>query len=62
MVLDLDLFRSDKGGDPDAVCRNQEKRFKDVETVISEDMEWRRRHHQADNLNKVKNLCSKVDW
>ncbi|KAL9893605.1 seryl-tRNA synthetase [Glossina fuscipes fuscipes] len=63
MVLDLDLFRSDKGGDPDAVRRNQEKRFKDVglvETVISEDMEWRRRRHQADNLNKVKNLCSKV--
>uniref|UniRef100_A0A1A9W6M0 serine--tRNA ligase n=1 Tax=Glossina brevipalpis TaxID=37001 RepID=A0A1A9W6M0_9MUSC len=63
MVLDLDLFRNDKGGDPDAVRRNQERRFKDValvETVISQDTEWRRRRHQADNLNKVKNLCSKV--
>lgn len=63
MVLDLDLFRSDKGGNPDAIRKNQEKRFKDValvETVISQDAEWRQRRHRADNLNKVKNVCSKV--
>ncbi|XP_023296843.2 serine--tRNA ligase, cytoplasmic [Lucilia cuprina] len=63
MVLDLDLFRSDKGGNPDAVRKNQELRFKDVglvETVISQDTEWRQRRHRADNLNKVKNVCSKV--
>lgn len=38
MVLDLDSFRSDKGGDPNKVRTNQEKRFKDlnlVETVIA---------------------------
>ncbi|XP_037818984.1 serine--tRNA ligase, cytoplasmic [Lucilia sericata] len=63
MVLDLDLFRSDKGGNPDAIRKNQELRFKDVglvETVISQDTEWRQRRHRADNLNKVKNVCSKV--
>ncbi|KAM7363616.1 seryl-tRNA synthetase [Cochliomyia hominivorax] len=63
MVLDLDLFRSDKGGNPDAIRKNQELRFKDVglvETVISKDTEWRQRRHRADNLNKVKNVCSKV--
>lgn len=63
MVLDLDLFRSDKGGNPDAVRKNQELRFKDValvETVIGQDTEWRQRRHRADNLNKVKNVCSKV--
>lgn len=63
MVLDLDLFRTDKGGNPDAVRKNQELRFKDVglvETVISQDTEWRQRRHRADNLNKVKNVCSKV--
>lgn len=39
MVLDLDTFRADKGGDPDKVRKNQELRFKDlklVETVISQ--------------------------
>ncbi|TMW48179.1 hypothetical protein DOY81_006749 [Sarcophaga bullata] len=63
MVLDLDLFRSDKGGNPDAIRKNQELRFKDValvETVIAQDTEWRQRRHRADNLNKVKNVCSKV--
>ncbi|XP_068150494.1 serine--tRNA ligase, cytoplasmic [Drosophila tropicalis] len=63
MVLDLDLFRSDKGFNPDAVRDNQKKRFKDValvETVISKDSEWRQCRHRADNLNKVKNVCSKV--
>lgn len=63
MVLDLDLFRSDKGGNPDAIRKNQELRFKDValvETVIAQDSEWRQRRHRADNLNKVKNVCSKV--
>ena len=62
MVLDLDLFRSDKGGNPDAIRDNQKKRFKDlalVETVIQQDTEWRQRRHGADNLNKVKNVCSK---
>lgn len=62
MVLDLDLFRSDKGGDPDKIRKNQEKRFKDValvEAVIAQDTEWRQRRHRADNLNKVKNICSK---
>ncbi|EDX03561.1 GD22783 [Drosophila simulans] len=63
MVLDLDLFRSDKGGNPDLVRENQKKRFKDValvETVIAKDTEWRQCRHRADNLNKVKNVCSKV--
>lgn len=39
MVLDLESFRSDKGGDPNKVRTNQEKRFKDlnlVETVITQ--------------------------
>lgn len=39
MVLDLDLFRSDKGHDLNYVRENQKKRFKDVnlvETVISQ--------------------------
>uniref|UniRef100_A0A182QZF7 serine--tRNA ligase n=1 Tax=Anopheles farauti TaxID=69004 RepID=A0A182QZF7_9DIPT len=62
MVLDLDLFRSDKGHDPEKIRENQTKRFKDValvETVIEQDKEWRRCRFNMDNYNKLKNLCSK---
>lgn len=62
MVLDLDLFRSDKGHDPAKVRANQELRFKDValvEAVIEQDGEWRKCRFNADNFNKLKNLCSK---
>ncbi|XP_023669302.1 serine--tRNA ligase, cytoplasmic [Paramormyrops kingsleyae] len=63
MVLDLDLFRSDKGGDPEIVRETQAKRFKDVSLVdklVHADAEWRKCRFTADNLNKVKNLCSKA--
>ncbi|XP_046890400.1 serine--tRNA ligase, cytoplasmic [Hypomesus transpacificus] len=62
MVLDLDLFRTDKGGDPEVVRETQRKRFKDVTLVdklIEADTEWRKCRFTADNLNKAKNLCSK---
>lgn len=62
MVLDLDLFRVDKGGDPEKIRKNQEKRFKDptlVDRVVVADTKWRKLRHQADNWNKLKNLCSK---
>lgn len=63
MVLDIDLFRNDKGNDPEKIKENQRKRFKDVglvEAVIEKDKQWRQIRHQADNLNKLKNLCSKI--
>ncbi|XP_060930309.1 serine--tRNA ligase, cytoplasmic [Limanda limanda] len=62
MVLDLDLFRTDKGGDPEAVREIQRKRFKDVSLVdklVAADTEWRKCRFNSDNLNKMKNLCSK---
>lgn len=63
MVLDLDLFRADKGGNADKIRDNQRKRFKDiglVDTVVDKDATWRQLRHKADNFNKLKNLCSKV--
>ena len=45
MVLDLELFRADKGGCPDKIKENQSKRFKDVklvDTVIECDGRWRK--------------------
>ncbi|XP_061830006.1 serine--tRNA ligase, cytoplasmic [Nerophis lumbriciformis] len=62
MVLDLDLFRTDKGGDPEIIREVQRKRFKDVTLVdklVAADTEWRKCRFTADNLNKAKNLCSK---
>lgn len=62
MVLDLDLFRTDKGGNPDKLRENQQKRFKDVklvDTVVEKDIVWRQLRHKADNYNKLKNVCSK---
>ena len=62
MVLDLDLFRDFKGGDPDKMRKNQKDRFKNVElveTVIAEDDKWRKLRFQADAYNRSKNLCSK---
>ncbi|XP_076657266.1 seryl-tRNA synthetase [Halictus rubicundus] len=62
MVLDLDLFRKDKGFDPDKIRENQKNRFKDVnlvDLVIEKDKVWRQLRHKADNFNKLKNVCSK---
>ncbi|XP_031825415.1 seryl-tRNA synthetase [Nomia melanderi] len=62
MVLDLDLFRKDKGFDPDKIRENQKNRFKDVNlvnVVIEKDKIWRQLRHKADNFNKLKNVCSK---
>lgn len=44
MVLDVDLFRSDKGGNPDKIRDNQKKRFKDiglVDLIVENDLKWR---------------------
>ena len=45
MVLDIELFRADKGNDPFKVRENQAKRFKDVtlvDKVVEADDKWRR--------------------
>jgi hypothetical protein len=45
MVLSIDLFRPEKGGDPEKLRENQRKRFKDVKLVdeiVARDEEWRK--------------------
>ncbi|XP_078000963.1 serine--tRNA ligase, cytoplasmic-like [Glandiceps talaboti] len=62
MVLDLELFRTDKGGDPAKIKENQAKRYKDVtlvDNVVEADTKWRKLRYQADNWNKLKNSCSR---
>lgn len=44
MVLDIELFREEKGGDPQKIRQLQEKRFKSVklvDDVVENDALWR---------------------
>lgn len=62
MVLDLDLFRPDKGGDPERVRANVRKRFdneESVDKVMELDGQWRKFRWSLDQLNKAKNTISK---
>ena len=48
MVLDIELFRSEKGGDPQKIRDNQAKRFKDVglvDKIVEADQKWRKCRH-----------------
>ncbi|XP_065205154.1 serine--tRNA ligase, cytoplasmic [Planococcus citri] len=63
MGLDIELFRADKGGNPDLVRTSQKNRYKNVQLVdevIEADSEWRTLRHKTDNFNKLKNTCSKA--
>jgi seryl-tRNA synthetase len=45
MVLDIDLFREEKGGNPDIIRTSQRGRFADVniiDKVIEADRAWRK--------------------
>ena len=45
MVLDLDLYRADKGGNPEKIRENQSKRYKDttlVDQIVEADTKWRK--------------------
>jgi seryl-tRNA synthetase len=44
--MDINLFRKEKGGNPDLIRESQRRRYKPVELVdevISLDEEWRKR-------------------
>jgi|EP00670_Eutreptiella_braarudii_P003472 seryl-tRNA synthetase len=62
-MLDILLFRQDKGGNPDLVRESQRRRCKDVgvvDKVIELDNEWRKLTGKVDNLRKNAGLCSKA--
>ena len=63
MVLDLDLFRVDKGGDPALIRETQEKRFKDqwlVDQLVKADCEWRRCKYQELAVSLESLMASEV--
>jgi hypothetical protein len=62
MPLDINLFRADKGGDPDRIRESQRRRFASVEIVdeiIAKDNEWRQLTGDIDNLKKERNATQK---
>ncbi|KAJ3215610.1 Cytosolic seryl-tRNA synthetase [Dinochytrium kinnereticum] len=62
MGLDINLFRKDRGGDPDLVRESQRRRFQPVEVVdeiIALDNEWRKARHTADEKSKDLNAVQK---
>lgn len=62
MVLDIELFRSDKGCDLVNLKENQKKRYQDVsliDKVASNDEKWRKCCFTGDKYKALRNLCSK---
>jgi len=63
MVLDIEEFRVEKGGDTEKIKENQRARFCEVEMVdriVHSDNLWREARFKADNYNKMKNRASKA--
>lgn len=62
MVLDINLFRKEKGGNPELIKESQRRRFKPVEIVdeiIALDEEWRKLQFQVDEVKKAQRNLSK---
>eukprot|EP01125_Pyxidicula_operculata_P000630 TRINITY_DN10626_c0_g1_i1.p1 TRINITY_DN10626_c0_g1~~TRINITY_DN10626_c0_g1_i1.p1 ORF type:complete len:454 (-),score=125.44 TRINITY_DN10626_c0_g1_i1:34-1395(-) len=60
--MDINLFRVEKGGNPDIVRESQRRRGKPVESVdviIELDEKWRKLRFNVDQLNKQATLISK---
>ena len=58
MGIDIDLFRKNKGNDPEKIKEIQKKRFKPqeeidrVDTVVQIDEDWRKCDYQVNQINK----------
>lgn len=66
MGLDINLFRKEKGGDPEIVKASQKKRFRKqedidlVDKIVEADEEWRKKNYQAEQLKKEYNAQLKL--
>ncbi|KAK5970148.1 putative serine--tRNA ligase cytoplasmic, partial [Trichostrongylus colubriformis] len=63
MVLDMDLFREEKGGNPEVIRNSQRQRYSDaaiVDKVIELDQAWRKERFLLDVFNRQKNVLSKA--
>ena len=51
-MLDINLFREEKGNDPEIIRESQRRRFADVDLVdevINLDKEWRQRKYNSED-------------
>ncbi|XP_057800349.1 LOW QUALITY PROTEIN: serine--tRNA ligase-like [Salvia miltiorrhiza] len=61
-MLDINLFREEKGGNPEKIRESQRRRFTDVhivDEVIELDRAWRQRQFELDGLRTSRNKISK---
>eukprot|EP00267_Zea_mays_P049119 XP_020401754.1 serine--tRNA ligase [Zea mays] len=61
-MLDINLFRTDKGGNPDLIRESQRSQFASVELVdevIALDKAWRERQFELDKIRQELNATSK---
>ncbi|KAJ7973373.1 serine--tRNA ligase-like [Quillaja saponaria] len=61
-MLDINLFREEKGHNPEIIRESQRRRFASVEQVdevINLDKEWRQRQFELENLRKQFNKINK---
>ncbi|KAF8053978.1 hypothetical protein N665_1358s0013 [Sinapis alba] len=61
-MLDINLFREEKGNDPEIIRESQRRRFADVDLVdeiINLDKEWRHRQFELDGLRTEFNKLNK---
>ncbi|KAG4395510.1 hypothetical protein AAZX31_20G219500 [Glycine max] len=61
-MLDINLFREEKGHNPEFIRESQRRRFASVEVVdevINLDKEWRKRQFELENLRKEFNKINK---
>ncbi|CAK9328368.1 unnamed protein product [Citrullus colocynthis] len=61
-MLDINLFREEKGNNPEIIRESQRRRFADVglvDEVIKLDKEWRQRQFELENLRKEFNKINK---
>ncbi|CAD2088123.1 serine--tRNA ligase, putative [Plasmodium vinckei lentum] len=63
MVLDINLFRTEKGGNPEKIKESEKNRFNDVsnvDKVIEYDEKWRKSIFKLEELKKNINLINKT--
>ncbi|KAF1743647.1 hypothetical protein MXB_2530, partial [Myxobolus squamalis] len=63
MVIDINILRLDRGGDPNVVLNSEKNRFKgtsNVEKIMEIDQNWRNLRNKLDTFNRHKNSCSKL--
>lgn len=66
MGLDINLFRKEKGGDPEKVKESQKRRFRKqedidiVDKIVETDENWRKRQFQVEQLRKEYKAVLKV--